>query len=437
MEEPTQRFTRRQLGWMRRWHSQAHLRTRIGTRPTTPAEWNDFLDAIESSIAKDSFRFNGLHWHSVRGKRALSTESLEDALVIRKINDNIRRSYGLTQPNRASLIKTAKQALQENTPKTILRIDLKNCFESISRTKLLKQLRADAKVSTQTTALLEVLFRQAGDKLKGQMPEGIPRGLTVSTSLAELRLREFDSKLRTLPGTYLLLRYVDDLLIFTTTATERAWQEVRSLTRDFGLTLNMAKSYPIRVACNCDQSCVHANGCPCKKGCICLSNTSLKHEIEYLGYKIIFAEHNNNKKEANIVNCILSDRKSARIKTRIVRAINDCASNSDWNLLEDRVSYLTANQKVASAPGKRGLFNGLAYTHSEYDEPSNHQGTGTLDDLDKFYRAALRRLISATPAAPPNQQELESLSFASGFKHRRRTKFTPLQVLKIKKCWLE
>ncbi|NZA25915.1 hypothetical protein H0E84_05920 [Luteimonas sp. SJ-92] len=421
---------------MRRWHSQAHLQTKLSTRPTGPAEWNQFLDEIEAAIATDSFKFSGLRWHTIRGRQTLSTDLLEDTLVIRKINDNIRRSYGITQPNRASLIRTAKQAIRENTPKTIVRLDLKSCFESINRNLLIKQLRAEAKVSSQTMALLEGVFRGAAIKFPGRMPEGIPRGLTISTSLAELKLRELDSCLRMLPGTYLVLRYVDDILVFTTETKKSAWAGVNDALRNFAFKRNLRKSYPIRVSCSCDDHCPHGSDCPCNKKCTCLARVTERHEMEYLGYKIIFDKHNASaKKDPNAVFSILSEAKSSKIKTRIALAAQECQRTHDWIQFEKRIAYLTSNQRVAVTPGKRGLFNGLSYTHSEYEAPPQYAGKGTIEDLDKFYRTTLRRLLTRIAVKPHNQAKLESLSFDSGFRHHRRVKFTPLDVLNIKKCW--
>lgn len=433
MGNPSQEFTRRQLGWMRRWHSQSHLKTTSGDRPTTQVEWKDLLARVELAVARDGHGFSGLHWHNIRGKRALSTNLLEDALVIRKINDNIRRSYGIAEPNRASLVRTAMQAIRETAPKTIVRIDLKACFESIDRRSVLKRLRSDSWVSVQTMALIEGIFKQASKKFPGRMPDGIPRGLTISTSLAEIVLRDLDSKLRLLPGVYVILRYVDDLLIFSTSDELVAWKGVVNVVRSLGLKINSSKSGVYRVACRCESSCVHEKICPCSRRCECSKDESSNFGVEYLGYKIIFGKHNSG--GGNDVFCVLSDRKSSRIKTRIVSSIQDVAKTKDWGLFEKRVLYLTGNQKVAGTPGMRGLFNGLAYTHSEYSEPAEGDGMGTLADLDAFYQMSLRRLLDASIVKDDIRARLKSLSFESGFLHRRRTKFTAQQVLKVKLCW--
>ncbi len=434
MSDPNQGFSARQLGWMRRWHSQAHLRTEAGSRPVSRTEWDSFLNGIADQIDRDSFDFRGLHWHFARGKLTLSTSHLEDTLVIRKINDNLRRAYGIRQPNRSALIRTAKQALSEATPKTIIRIDLKGCFEGINRNALLREIESAAKLSTQTTGLLTSLFRKADKRLKRPMPEGIPRGLNISNSLAEIRLRSLDRELRVLPGTYLYLRYVDDLLIFTTGEEKEAISAVRRVIKDNGFRVNEKKTSSVQVGCDCEPQCSHGGGCPCSKKCICSSNGKAPLEVEYLGYKLIFDKHNDSKKDYNEIYCVLSDRKQARIKTRLVRSFRDCRETKDWNLLEDRVRYLTSNQRVAASPNMRGLFNGLSYTHAEYKEPEGYDGPGSLEDLDRFYRAELRRLIGSL-GEPPNADTLTKMTFRSGFFHHRRTKFSGKRVLQIQACW--
>lgn len=436
MSEPSQAFTAQQLGWMRRWHSQAHLRTKSGTRPASATEWKDLLNEIEASIAKDEFSFAGLRWHSVRRKLALSTSLLEDTLVVRKINDNLRRAYGLRQPNRTSLIQTAKQALRESTPKTIVRIDLRQCFESICRNSLLREIGSDARLSTQTTALLDEIFRHASRKLSKSMPTGIPRGLTISTSLAEIKLRALDRDLRIVAGNYLYLRYVDDILIFSTSSAPEALHAAREVISRHGFKVNERKTNAMRVSCGCELGCTHGASCPCAYRCSCLSESTPLQELEYLGYKLLFYKHNKKKDDStNDVFCVLSDRKSKRIKTRLVQASHDCRSTLDWDLLEDRIRYLVANQRVAVSPGKRGLFNGLSYTHAEYDEPPNFTGDGSLRELDNFYRTQLRLLLQITGANPINLRRLESFTFTSGFAHHRRTKFSGQRVKQIQACW--
>lgn len=438
MSAPTQRFTKRELNWMRKWRSQAHLRTGDEDRPTTNQEWDALLQSIEESISTDRFAFSGLKWISLRKKRALTTGRLEDVLVIRKINSNIRRAYGVRQSNRTELIQTAKQALSESAPKTVIRFDLKGCFESIDRNALMNNLKGDGRISMQTIILLENLFEKAGLRKNGSRAQGIPRGLVVSASLAEITLRMLDRDLKSCPGTYLVLRYVDDVLVFSTASTKECLNSIRSIVSSFGLKLNESKTKPIRIACRCEGGCKHDGGCKCERQCKCGEEFPEKYEsLEYLGYKLFVPAFNRNKKP-NPVSCLLSDRKISRLKSRIFYSMEDCARTGDWDLLRMRIKYLTSNQAITVDPNRRALLSGISYTHPEYVEPSNPLvGDGNrLSSLDRFYRIRLRKLSSQV-GRPEGElmKGLERVTFVSGFHHHRRTKFTAMEVMKIKSCW--
>ncbi|WP_425599751.1 antiviral reverse transcriptase Drt3a [Frateuria flava] len=419
---------------MRRWRSQAHLRCGNGlVRPTSPSEWRQFLGEIEEQISRGTFKFNGLRWHKIGPRTALSSNHLEDVLVIRKISNNIRRCYGVRESNRSQLIRTAKQALAESVPKTILRIDIKSCYESIDRNKLLNKIQSDSLVSSETVSLAKQLFREATARSKAHRSQGIPRGLILSTTLAELALRDLDKKLRALPGTYLLLRYVDDILIFTTADREHATASVRELLAELGLKINESKFSAVRVGCNCEIQCTHGHTCPCAKGCLCIDNPHARCEFDFLGYKLSFSPHNTkDPKKLNAISCTFSTRKISRIKHRVWVAFYAFDVDHDWELLMDRIRYLADNQKLESQPSRRGLLAGLSYTHAECD-PGDPTVETSLSRLDQFYRAKLRAIKQLIP--PIAYERLARLSFQSGFAHHRRTDFSGSRVLQIKKCW--
>lgn len=311
MQRPTQHFTRQELGWMRRWRSQAHLRTRSGSRPATKSEWRAFLDQLEDQVNSGQFKFSGLKWNTIGKRAVLSTRSLEDTLVIRKMSNNIRRAYSIRETNRNQLIRTAKQALSEPTPKTVIRIDLKSCFESIRLNEVLKVLNSESLVSTETISLIERLFLIAYKKLKNKAGDGIPRGLILSSTLAELALRKLDKALRSLNGTYLVLRYVDDILIFTTEPANTTEKAVREIVKGHNFKINEAKFAQFRVACKCEMSCVHGTSCPCKNKCKCSdSHESKPFTLEFLGYKMIFPAHNSDNMKKNNISCTFSEKKN-------------------------------------------------------------------------------------------------------------------------------
>jgi len=401
---------------MRRWRSQAHLRTRTRSRPTKKSEWRAFLDQIEDEINSGQFRFSRLAWHAINKRAVLSTRSLEETLVIRKISNNIRRAYSMREQNRTELIRTAKQALKEPTPKTIIRLDLKSCYESIHLNDLLKELNSDSLVSTETISLIEHLFLTAYKKANHNTRGGIPRGLILSTTLAELALRKLDKALRSLNGVYLMLRYVDDMLIFTTEPKESAEKSVRETVRAHNFKINEEK-FKIQVVS--------------RKGAGAAQSVSL----DFLGYKFIFPDQNHNNRRDNNISCTFSDKKISRIKTRIWMSIHAFSRDHDAALLADRIKYLADNQKLETEAGRRSLLSGNSYTHSECSIEDDHV-VNALKSLDGFYRLNLRRHVKGSVPQDLYEQ-LCRLSFESGFRHHRRTKYSGKRVLAITACWIK
>lgn len=434
---PSQDFSPRNLGWMRRWRSQDHLQPKTGSYPNGASEWDVLLTSISNAIASDSFKFERLRSLVLRNKATLTTKSLEETLVLRKINDNIRRAYGLSQPNRDQLVRTARQALEETTPKTVIRIDISKCFESINRKKLLSKLREDGLVSFESIALLEQLFNSSRRLSPAISRFGLPRGIIVSTSLAEIYLREIDHQIRSISGVYLMLRYVDDLLIFSTTRPQDVLAEVTTVLRQYGLTSNPKKLDTATVECRCTTTCDHGQNCPCKSGCKCYeTNKQAFSSIEFLGYRFAFSPHNASKKgKANQVFCLLSEKKIKRIKSRMHHAFRAHRAKPDIDLLGNRLAFLSSNIAVKRIPGQAPLLSGLSYSHSQYNEPDDPTifPTGRISELDRFMRTHLRRIAGVDPSimlAP-----VWTISFESAFSKRRRVRLSAAELIEIGRCW--
>lgn len=421
---------------MRRWRSQDHLVPVGGTYPSNDTEWDALLSGLSANIASDSFRFERLRSLVLRNKATLTTKSLEETLVLRKINDNVRRAYGLSQANRDQLIRTARQALEETTPKSVVRIDISKCFESINRKRLLTKLREDGIVSFQSLDLLEQVFNSSRRLSPPISRVGLPRGIIVSTSLAEIYLREIDHEIRAIDGVYLMLRYVDDLLIFSTTPADNVIKDALQILNNHGLRHNPTKLDKATVECTCALQCNHGQACPCKTNCKCLdSNPNSVTSIEFLGYKLIFFKHNAKRDKINQVFCLLSEKKINKIKSRIHHAFKAHRIRPDAMLLGKRISFLSSNIAIKRIPGQKPLLSGLSYTHSQYNEPPDPKffPPNRIDELDRFLRTHLRKacaIDSSLMYAP-----VWTLSFKSAFHKRRRVRLTAAEMMEINRCW--
>jgi hypothetical protein len=443
VSEPNQMFSAQSLGWMRKRNKQYYLEPDIGDYPQTEDEWSAFLTQLQERVTRDTFEFSRTRTMAIskRGgsvfrRTVLCTSSLDETLVLRKINDNLRRAYGIKPVKRNDLLQLLKQAIAEPTPKTLIRIDIKSCFESINRKRLIEKIIRDGNVSFQTISLLKKLFISASSKHPRITKLGIPRGVIVSSTLAEIFLIDLDRDMRSINGVYLLLRYVDDILIFATRPYDEIAPQIADIIKKYGLTQNPDKAARQEIGCGCAFVCHHKGMCPCAGTCKCVSsNPHGRVAIEYLGYEIHFSPHNASKK-TNEVALIFSDRKVKKIMSRFSMAAREYVKTGNDHLLEDRLKYIVGNQRVLHSGGHRGIFSGIAYTHSEYCETGLADlSRNTISAIDLHRRRVIRKAFAYRPLIKAREDELLSISVNSGFYKKRRTKFTAARVKQIARCW--
>lgn len=437
--KPVQNFDAKNLGWMRRYRKQFHLTPDKGPKPVDASEWGAFLTSLQRDIALGTMTFKRLHSSILvrkpRSRVILSTKSLDESLVLRKINDNLRRSYGIRGTNRSEAVSTLIQALGENTPKAIYRVDIKSCFESISRSAVLRKLRGDGLVSYQTIALVDQIFARTAMLSPKVKKRGLPRGLILSGTLAEIYLIAMDRALRDIEGVYLVVRYVDDFVVMSSGSTEALVTEVRRALAQLHLRPNVKKTKPYFVGCKCSDECLHGATCPCAKTCSCgINDARAVHRLEYLGYELRFSAYNVGRGR-NDVRVVFSEAKIKKLKTRIVLAAKAYIKGGDIQLYIDRLSFLTGNQMMLSSSGKRGLFTGIAYSHPLYAPGESDIPTQTLQELDLFLQRTTRFAVRNRSTAAFFREGLLRLSFIAGFNQRRRTKFSAARMGVIARCW--
>ncbi|MNN38886.1 reverse transcriptase [compost metagenome] len=176
---------------------------------------------------------------------------------------------------------------------------------------------------------------------------GIPRGLSLSAVLSEVLMRDFDNSVRKCKNVFHYSRYIDDMIVISS-SREQIFEFIENLKHWLppGLALNSEKTSIINLS---DR----------------VKATSVSEEplhFEYLGYHFFIS--NPTKKQAGkakdgdlfrTVTVDIAKSKIKKIKTRISRAFISFLKTGDWELLLDRISYLTNNFSVynAKAGGKK------------------------------------------------------------------------------------
>lgn len=438
----SQEFTVEALNRLRRRGSQFKYRADNGSHPKSASEWKAFLEKIQTEILDGSFRFRTFDVASLpKRKKMFMTHSLENIMVMRKINDNIRRAYRVKQANRLDTIRQVQQALRETTPKHVMRLDIRSFYESVPRRSLLNRLRQDRLVSTRTLDLLNRLL-----KLVGHLgASGLPRGLQISATLAELHAANLERELRSIEGVYYVARYVDDIVIFSYVNYKSIAPKIRQAFKNCRLELNTDKLEDEEVRnCRCETSCAHAQGrCPCDSKCKCQPKYDTDHIlcVDILGYRLAFPDVNEKKeKSENDVRVYMAEKKISKYKRRIYRALQSYMETGDFDLLRDRITFLTANHKLESTKVGGSLKGGIYYNFSLYHpfEDASIFPENRLEFLDGVLRAGLARALSAKGCpSRTERRKLLSMSFVRGHQLRKLHKLSPKRIMEVGACWNE
>ena len=432
-----QEFTASNLNKMRRPRAQFSYRDDSENYPKSVGEWKELLRKLEKEINSGEFRYRKLQVGKHRGKLIFSTRSLENILTIRKANENIRRAYRIKQANRFDVIKQVSQALQENTPKHVLRLDIRSFYESVPKRVLLAKIRTDRIVSTRTVELLEQLLKITAH----HGASGLPRGLLISATLAELHAQAIERDIRDVSGVYYIARYVDDLIVFSYSDIESTRDGIVSAFKRNGVLVNWKKYKAASVQCGCYFTCVHAPvSCPCTKSCKCLPaiTNDGTESIDALGYKLAFTKVNSKEKNSNDVGTFIADKKMKKYKARIAAVAMDYLLAGDYQLFRDRILFLTGNYRLEPTVKGGKLMGGIYYNFSRYEPFDDDKilATNRLEALDVALRETVKFCLSKSPAiARLDKRELIGLSFTNGHNLRRMRFFTPKRVQDIARCW--
>ena len=227
---------------------------------------------LESEILNETFefdiRFNDEYYF---------LEDISQKLLLRKLNDNIKRIYKDEQANRKFIIHQVKTLLSETAPFWVIKTDIKAFYESINRDRIFRKLKNDAMLSYYSIFLLRKIFENPNIVSYS----GLPRGLNISSSLSEIYMRNFDKAIQRHKDVYYYARFVDDIIIFLNnkdSATE-LFQNLNSiiLNEKLDLEINNDKTELIEGI----------NFKILKKG---YNRKPIHNKIEYLGYKFYLNE---------------------------------------------------------------------------------------------------------------------------------------------------
>ena len=380
------------------------------------SDYKESLSDISNKINNDDFCFHTLDSYVYENRRIYKVDSAEEYYAIRKITDNLKRIYRVKFSNKEDIIHQTINIISDTSYFNIIRLDVKNFFESISFNSIIKKINAD-----------NILSKSSQNKItqiKKSLPinfSGLPRGLAISSVLSELFMEELDDKIRSLSGVYYYARYVDDILIISHDFKLNVDYFIRMF-QDKGLILNEKSSNSYIPETN---------------------NSQEINKFNFLGYDFLI--HNiRNPDNFRCITIDMSKNKINKIKTRIIKSILSYAKSHDEELLIKRIKFLSGNYIVNFGKNNKRI-------HSDDDAPLlkggiyyNNKFINTslnLSMLNEYLRKlflctknnAIGKAVRSIPIA--TRRSLMSHCFISGHTHAIFHDFTENDIQEIRKCW--
>jgi hypothetical protein len=277
--------------------------------------------------------------NNIKGKKVFRFKNIADEIVLRKISAQIKKITHVKQQDRNDIICNLICTLEECFPYVIIKLDIKDFYESIDTKIIINKIYQDPIISRQTYKLIDSFFRF----FENRGIKGLPRGMSISATLAEYFMRNYDNKIKYDERIFYYSRFVDDMIFVIDSRYNK-----RLLIKDLknilpiGLKFNINKrdSFDIVKIPNRDP------------------NENI-NSFDFLGYNFKvsnYDKNSNHNKKDNYRKVIveISEKKVKRIKTRIIMSFIDYLCNNDYTLLYDRIKLLTGNYSLLDR--RRGVI---------------------------------------------------------------------------------
>lgn len=333
------------------------------------SEYIESLKSIAEKINSDSFSFSTISSFQYNGKIIYTTNSAEECYTIKKISDNIKRLYKINFSSKEDIVNQVINILSDTSSYRVFRLDVKEFFESIDFKSVLAKLSADNILSNSSLSKLH--------NLRQQLPSyflGLPRGLAISSVLAELYMEEIDNIIRSEIGIYFYARYVDDMIIvlhdenIDMTYFEKIFSNKKLSLNNKSIELNIPS----------------------------VNHSDNTYNFNFLGYTYLI--HNTTDDDGfRKITVDISTKKQKKIKTRIIQSILAYSRDHNDELLIKRIKFLSGNysvninndfQKKYSEEDGSILKGGIYYNNKFINTEVN---LSTLNDFIKNYYFVRRK----------------------------------------------
>ncbi|MCY9853232.1 antiviral reverse transcriptase Drt3a [Vibrio mediterranei] len=378
-----------------------------------PEKKKGLIDSAYSASLSSELSFSTVQIKR-NGKSCYTLKDFDQVLISRNLANNLRKVLDKSK-SRNQISRQLVQHLKEGTSYRIYRLDIKSFFESVEFSTIRSSLEK-SKVSNQTRLLISSIIKG----LNQPDNKGIPRGLEFSPSLAELVLSDFDKEMKNHKDVFFYCRYVDDIIVITTGFEDKkTFLKCIKSKLPNELSLNYNKQKVIFVDSRTKQDKVVAT-------------------FDYLGYNysVRDTETKANKNLFREVDISLSTSRMKKIKTRISRSLFCFSKDGNFEILKQRLDFLTSNRLMKDKKSKRIIATGIYYNNVNLTDDSE-----SLIELDEYLKKTIlgyscNRGANFTNILSKNQKrELLKFSFMNGYRNNNYKKFSPNKLGEIKNAW--
>jgi len=376
------------------------------------SDYESNLKPISDILLDENYKFSGIDRSKLNQKDVFFTISPQDHYALKKISKDLKRLYKISMSNRDDISEQVLRILESSFRYSIVRLDIKNFYESIKYDSLYEKLFRDKLLTSKSLSIL--------DELSNYVDKCIPRGLSISPVLSEIFMREIDYKIQRIESIYYYARYVDDIIIISSSNSDFIYNEVSDILKAHNLKINK-KTYKTDVELPSEY------------------NFSTVNKFDFLGYKYTVRNKVYNRKR--IVDVTLSDDKVRKIKSRIVHSIISRAYDTGTDakkseLFIKRINVLAGNYPITSSKDELGtLKGGLFYSNRLVNKAC------IFFDFNKFLKKAIYskrnnffgRAVSKITVSEKN--ELANICFSKGFRDRTYYLYSLEEMNEIKQCW--
>jgi len=357
------------------------------------------LQEFSNSFLSSNCAINGLNTVNLGDTHIFCPASVQDTLCLRRTNHIVKKALRTPILNRDDEVKQLLQVLAGETKCNIFRTDIKSFFESVPLAEIIAKLESDGLRNNSALTHLKNLnsLLQQSHNLKG-----LPRGLAISSTLADYALQSFDRDIFNCDSVVYFTRYVDDICIVHFANQ----QDIKALVEKhlpYNLKLNANKTQTLELP----------------------STDSL----EFLGYRIEL-------KHPQSVS--VADGKIGKAKKRIVLSLKAFLCDQNFELLFARLRFLSCSTQMKKVGRKAPVYTGYRHVYRLCD---NDAITKQLKNLDAFLhgiinsrRYTLGRSLNNILSGQ-QRKALRSVSFEKCYVSNLTVPIRPRRISEIKQAW--